>query len=145
MTTQRPWPQRRRLQDGQLAELSIVNCESGESTVIYETAELIEAPNWTPDGEWLIFNADCRIFRISRDGKRGPERINTEPIKDLNNDPASSLRKQNHSILQVFESLFLEKELPLELTAWATCRTVTFVFLYNAIYNQILVWNELVG
>ena len=109
--------QRLRLQDGQLAELSIVNCESGESTVIYETAELIEAPNWTPDGEWLIFNADSRIFRISLDGKRGPERINTEPIEDLNNDPASSLRKQNHSILQVFESLFFEKELPLELTA----------------------------
>ena len=86
MTTQRPWPQRRRLQDGQLAELSIVNYESGESTVIYETAELIEAPNWTPDGEWLIFNADGRIFRISPDGKRGPERINTEPIEDLNND-----------------------------------------------------------
>ena len=80
--------QRLRLQDGQLAELSIVNCESGESTVIYETAELIEAPNWTPDGEWLIFNADSRIFRISPDGKRGPERINTEPIEDLNNDPA---------------------------------------------------------
>ena len=87
MTTQRPWPQRRRLQDGQLAELSIVNYESGESTVIYETAELIEAPNWTPDGEWLIFNADGRIFRISPDGKRGLERINTEPIEDLNNDP----------------------------------------------------------
>tara|TARA_E500000178_G_scaffold274853_1_gene273562 strand:- start:802 stop:1407 length:606 start_codon:yes stop_codon:yes gene_type:complete len=86
MTTQRPWPQRRRLQDGQLAELSIVNYESGESTVIYETAELIEAPNWTPDGDWLIFNADGRIFRISPDGKRGPERINTEPIEDLNND-----------------------------------------------------------
>ena len=49
MTTQRPWPQRRRLQDGKLSELSIVNSESGESTVIYETAELIEAPNWTPD------------------------------------------------------------------------------------------------
>ena len=88
MTTQRPWLQRCRLQDGQLAELSIVNYESGESTVIYETAELIEAPNWTPDGEWLIFNADGRIFRISPDGKRGPERINTEPIEDLDNDPA---------------------------------------------------------
>ena len=68
MTTQRPWPQRRRLQDGQLAELSIVDCESGASTVIYETAELIEAPNWTSDGNWLIFNADGRIFRISPDG-----------------------------------------------------------------------------
>ena len=117
MTTQRPWPQRRRLEDEQLAELSIVNCEIGESTVIYETAELIEAPNWTPDGEWLIFNADGRIFRISPDGKRGPERINTEPIEDLNNDPALPSKEQNHSILQAFESLFLEKELPLELTA----------------------------
>ena len=62
MTTQRPWPQRRRLQYGQLAELSIVECESGATTVIYETAELIEAPNWTSDGNWLIFNADGRIF-----------------------------------------------------------------------------------
>ena len=49
MATQCPQPQRRRLQDGPLAELSIVNRVSGESTVIYETAELIEAPNWTPD------------------------------------------------------------------------------------------------
>ena len=77
MATQCPQPQRRRLQDGPLAELSIVNCESGESTVIYETAELIEAPNWTSDGDWLIFNADGRIFRISLDWQRGPERINT--------------------------------------------------------------------
>ena len=77
MTTQRPWLQRRRLQDGQLAELSIVNYESGESTVIYETAELIEAPNWTPDSNWLIFNADGRIFQISLDWQRGPKRINT--------------------------------------------------------------------
>ena len=68
MTTQRPWLQRRRLQDGQLAELSIVNCVSGESAVIYETTELIEAPNWTPDGNWLIFDADGRIFQISLDG-----------------------------------------------------------------------------
>ena len=77
MTTQRPWPQRRRLQDGQLTELSIVNYVSGESTVIYETAELIEAPNWTPDSNWLIFNADGRIFQISLDWQRGPKRINT--------------------------------------------------------------------
>ena len=68
MATQRPWPQRRRLQAGQLAELSIVDCENGATTVIYERAELIEAPNWTPDGEWLIFNADGRIFQISLDG-----------------------------------------------------------------------------
>ena len=77
MTTQGRRPQRRRLHDGQLAELSIVNYESGESTVIYETVELIEAPNWTPDSNWLIFNADGRIFQISLDWQRGSERTST--------------------------------------------------------------------
>ena len=62
-----------------------MNYESGESTVIYETAELIEAPNWTPDGNWLIFNADGRIFQISVDGQRGLERINTTFSEGLNN------------------------------------------------------------
>ena len=85
MATQCPQPQRRRLQDGPLAELSIVNCESGESTVIYETAELIEAPNWTPDGNWLVFNADGRILQISLDRQRGPERINTTLSEGLHN------------------------------------------------------------
>ena len=77
MATQCPQPQRRRLQDGPLAELSIVNRVSGESTVIYETAELIEAPDWTPDSNWLIFNADGRIFKFHLIWQRGPERINT--------------------------------------------------------------------
>lgn len=85
MTTQRPWPQRRRLQARQLAELTIVECESGATTVTYEIAELIEAPNWTSDGDWLIFNADGRIFRISSDGQRGPEQIKTILSEGLNN------------------------------------------------------------
>ena len=50
--------------------------ESGEADVIYETAELIEDLNWTSDG---------RIFRISLDGQRGPERINTILSDGLNN------------------------------------------------------------
>ena len=86
VTSKRPWPQHRRLQAGQLAELSIVDCEIGATTVIYETAELIAAPNWTPDGNWLIFNADGRIFRISPDGQREPDRIKTTPLEDLNNN-----------------------------------------------------------
>ena len=63
-----------------------MDCESGATTVIYETAELIEAPNWTSDGDCLIFNADGRIFRISSDGQRGTERINTTHLEDLSND-----------------------------------------------------------
>ena len=47
---------------------------------------MIAAPNWTPDGNWLIFNADDRIFRISPDGQREPDRIETAPLEDLNNN-----------------------------------------------------------
>lgn len=86
MKSMRPHPHRRRLHLRQLSELTVLDVQRGETTVIYETAELIEAPNWTPDGQWLIFNADGRLFRISPDGQRGPERINTQPVENLNND-----------------------------------------------------------
>ena len=48
---------------------------------IYETGDLIEAPNWSPDGKWLVFNGDGRLFRISPDGSEGPVRINSWPVR----------------------------------------------------------------
>src|SRR5690606_14554876 len=64
----------------------VIDPDGGNRQVIYEVAELIEAPNWTPDGKWLIFNADGRLFRISPDGRDGPCRINTAPVENVNND-----------------------------------------------------------
>jgi Tol biopolymer transport system component len=75
----------RRLLPSQTCELVVAGRDGGLTT-IYETSELIEAPNWTPDGQWLIYNADGRLFRISPDGSDGPHRINTAPIENLNND-----------------------------------------------------------
>lgn len=87
LNTQRPTiDKRRRLQPCQLSELTVINADGSGRRVIFETCELIEAPNWTPDGQWLVFNADGRLYRISPDGKDGPIRINTAPIEDLNND-----------------------------------------------------------
>lgn len=82
---QRP-AQFRRLAADQFSELVVASRDGQQITVIYETGELIEAPNWTIDGKWLIYNADGRLFRISPDGQDGPHRINTAPIEDLNND-----------------------------------------------------------
>lgn len=76
----------RRLGTHQVSELVVASRDGQQKTVIYETGDLIEAPNWTLDGKWLIYNADGRIFRISADGQDGPQRINTAPIEDLNND-----------------------------------------------------------
>ena len=76
----------RRLLPRQTCELVVADRSGTHLQVIYETTELIEAPNWTPDGQWLIYNADGRLFRISPDGQDGPHRINTAPVEDLNND-----------------------------------------------------------
>ncbi len=82
----RPSNQARRLLPRQRSELVVIHRDGSGAQVIYDTAELIEAPNWTPDGHWLVYNADGRLFRISPDGQDGPHRINSAPIEDLNND-----------------------------------------------------------
>jgi Tol biopolymer transport system component len=78
--------QARRLLSNQTCEIVVCDRNGSRKTVIFETSELIEAPNWSPDGRWLIYNADGRLFRISPDGHDGPHRINTAPIENLNND-----------------------------------------------------------
>lgn len=82
----RPRPDARRLLPGQVSELVVIGRDGGDARVIYDTGELIEAPNWTPDGRWLVYNADGRLFRLSPDGRDGPHRINTAPVENLNND-----------------------------------------------------------
>lgn len=82
----RPDPDTRRLLPRQASELVVMDLITGQPTVIYHTQELIEAPNWTLDGKWLVFNADGRLFRMSPDGTEGPQRINTAPVENLNND-----------------------------------------------------------
>lgn len=85
-TSLRPSASARRLPPGQISELVIADREGTDIRVIYATADLIEAPNWTLDGRHLIYNADGRLFRISVDGQDGPCRINTAPVENLNND-----------------------------------------------------------
>jgi TolB protein len=76
----------RQMQRGQISELAILDVDGAAPEIVYETSELIEAPNWTPDGKWLVVNADGRLWRISPDGDDGPHRINSAPVENLNND-----------------------------------------------------------
>jgi Tol biopolymer transport system component len=54
--------------------------------VLLEADEIIEAPNWTPDGRDLVFNAGGELWRIAIDGSASPVRIETGALRDLNND-----------------------------------------------------------
>lgn len=76
----------RMLQPGQRSELTVINADGTGRDVIFVADEIIEAPNWTHDGNWLIFNAGGELWRISPDGRDGPTRIDTGPLRDLNND-----------------------------------------------------------
>lgn len=76
----------RRLQPNQTSQLVVAGINGAAPQVVYETTDLIEAPNWTPDGRWLIYNADGLLYRISPDGGDGPAQIETGFLSDLNND-----------------------------------------------------------
>lgn len=76
----------RALQPGQRSELTVIDVDGSGRRVVFTADEIIEAPNWTPDGKWLVFNAGGELYRISPDGAVGPEKIDTGPLADLNND-----------------------------------------------------------
>jgi Tol biopolymer transport system component len=76
----------RTLREGQRAQLFTVNVDTGETSLVAESRDLLfEAPNWTPDGRWLIVNGDGRLFRIAPTGGEFEE-IELGGITELNND-----------------------------------------------------------
>lgn len=76
----------RTLREGQRAQLFTVNVDTGETSLVLESDSLLfEAPNWTPDGRWLVVNGDGRLFRISPDGGDLDE-IDLGGVTELNND-----------------------------------------------------------
>jgi TolB protein len=75
----------RKLGSGQRAELTIVSTDGSGRQVILTADEVIEAPNWTPDGAALIFNAGGELWRIPVAGG-DPVKIDSGDLRDLNND-----------------------------------------------------------
>lgn len=66
--------------------LEILDVSSGKRTVVREFPYLIEAPNWTRDGRWLVYNSGGRLFRLSPDQPGEPEEIPTGFASRCNND-----------------------------------------------------------
>ncbi|GLQ08837.1 hypothetical protein GCM10007913_07690 [Devosia yakushimensis] len=74
----------RSLAAGQRSDLTVIDLD-GNADVIFSSTEVIEAPNWSADGQWLVFNAGGRLYRIAATGGQ-PEQIDTGALADLNND-----------------------------------------------------------
>jgi Tol biopolymer transport system component len=58
--------------------LETVALASKARQVIYHTTDLIEAPNWSPDGWYLLFNSGGRLYQLPASGG-SPEALSTGP------------------------------------------------------------------
>ncbi|MBO7417959.1 MAG: TolB family protein [Bacteroidaceae bacterium] len=66
--------------------LEVLDVQTGQRTVLKEFPFLIEAPNWTVDGKWIIYNSSGLIYKIAADGKGEVGLINSEYVVRCNND-----------------------------------------------------------
>jgi len=79
----------KRLFGAQRSRLTIINIDGSQCHVVYETRRCIEAPNWSPDGKWLVFNGDGKLFRVPVDEAPGamvPQLIDTGDVRGITND-----------------------------------------------------------
>ncbi|MEX0986239.1 MAG: transporter [Bacteroidales bacterium] len=67
------------------SELCYMDISTKEVTVVYKAAYHLEAPNWTPDGKYLIFNSGGSLYKIRSKGGK-PKKINTGFADRCNND-----------------------------------------------------------
>jgi Tol biopolymer transport system component len=76
----------RHLREGQRAELYVIDVRSLEATLRFSSTELLfEAPNWSPDGRWLVVNGGGGLFRLGvEDGDL--ESIDLDGVPPINND-----------------------------------------------------------
>lgn len=70
----------------EISYLQVYDLETRTAHVIKEFPYTIEAPNWSPDGQWLLINKDGRLYRIAADGTSDLEEIPTGSITRCNND-----------------------------------------------------------
>ena len=71
--------------------LEILDTSTGKRTVVKEFPYLIEAPNWTPDGKWLVYNSGGKIYKIAPENPSEPQQINTGFATRCNNDHVISV------------------------------------------------------
>ena len=67
------------------SRLELMDIETGTRKVIYATKGHIEAPNWSKDGKFLIYNSGGLLYKFPLDSKT-PAKINTGEVVSSNND-----------------------------------------------------------
>jgi Tol biopolymer transport system component len=68
------------------SSVEIFDVGTGETRAVWQTERLVEAPNWSPDGRFLVVNGDGCLYRLALDGKPDPVEIDMGFARQCNND-----------------------------------------------------------
>jgi len=81
---------RERENRGVISILETIDVDSGTRIVMGEFEDLIEAPNWTPDGKYLVYNSNGHMYMFDIETKVS-RKIYSGIAVDCNNDHILSL------------------------------------------------------
>ncbi|WP_018902361.1 TolB family protein [Rhizobium sp. 2MFCol3.1] len=68
------------------SSVEIYNVKTGEARIIWQTERLVEAPNYAPDGSYLLLNDEGLLYRLALDGSAKVEHVDTGFATACNND-----------------------------------------------------------
>jgi TolB protein len=70
----------------------IFDLRDGSSHLVYQADSIWEAPNWSPDGKYLLLNSNGAIYKflLQQDGTAEPTKLPIPSSYDCNNDKAVS-------------------------------------------------------
>jgi Tol biopolymer transport system component len=67
------------------SNIEVMDVGTGIRKILYHAGNSLQAPNWTPDGKSLIYNADGKLYRFDL-GTVKPTPIDTGDVNENNND-----------------------------------------------------------
>lgn len=68
-----------------VSHINIIRFDGAEQRTLLTIPEHFEAPNWSPDGSYLLLNSNGRLYRLPLAGGE-PALVNTGSVTNLNND-----------------------------------------------------------
>jgi len=67
------------------SRVTIIEADGKKAQVIYKASRLLEAPNWSPDGKYLLLNAEGKLWKLPVAGGE-LELVNTGAVERIDND-----------------------------------------------------------
>lgn len=67
------------------SHLEIMDVQTGKRRMVYSSHKSLQAPNWTPDGKYLIYNSEGLLYKFNIETSE-IEPINTDFADNNNND-----------------------------------------------------------